>query len=63
MDAKQAMDIGMRIAEDHQREVKELIRYFDAAPEAALNGCVVSLASKIMVAIQSATHDSARLKE
>jgi hypothetical protein len=53
MTAEEAIEIGMQIAQRHEKNVRELIAMGSTAT-GALNGCVVSLAGDIMVALQEA---------
>jgi hypothetical protein len=52
MTADEAMDIGMKIAEQHAKNVMQLYD-MGAGILGALNGCVVSLAADIMKALQA----------
>jgi hypothetical protein len=54
---KEAMEIGMRVAEDHMRNVMDLVNHFGSGPRSALNGCLVSLAATIMAELQKAQLD------
>lgn len=54
MTAEEAIEIGMQIAQRHEKNVRELIAMGSTAT-GALNGCVVSLASDIMIALQEAS--------
>lgn len=47
------MVVGMKIAEKHKQQVLKMIQEFDATPEEGLDGCIVALASDIMVAIDN----------
>jgi fructose-specific component phosphotransferase system IIB-like protein len=52
MTAKEAMDIGMKIAADHQVAVLEMLKHFpDLTPEKALHGNSVWLGTQIMKAL------------
>lgn len=52
MDAKEAMQIGMDIAEKHAAHVKEFTTFPDVDVDKALHGNLVWLATQIMTAIQ-----------
>jgi len=52
MTADEAMEIGMKIAENHKKNVMQLVNELGSSAESALHGCVVSLAADIMCALQ-----------
>lgn len=55
MTAKEAMEIGYKIAEDHQHAVMEMAKHFpEVTLEKLLHGNKVWLAAQIMKAMQSA---------
>jgi hypothetical protein len=54
MDAKQAIDIGIKIAEEHAIAVTAMMRECDVTAEKALHGNKVWLATQIMKAMQQA---------
>jgi hypothetical protein len=50
--AKEAMEIGMKIAKKHKADVLQ-IAHLGYTTEQALHGCIVSLAADIMCALQA----------
>ncbi len=57
MDAKQAIEIGEKIAADHVACVLAMINDLGASTEQALRGNQVWLATQIMKAMQTAERD------
>lgn len=53
MNARDAIKVGEEIALKHKKNVLEIIE-MGATPEKALDGCIVSLAADIMVALNRA---------
>lgn len=53
MNAREAIEVGGQIAQKHKRNVMDLME-LGATPEKALDGCIVSLAADIMVALNRA---------
>jgi hypothetical protein len=54
MTAQEAMELGMKIAEKHNKNVMQIYN-MGAGIRGALDGCTVALAADIMAALQPGT--------